>query len=90
MVFRNTQSQLLKIGCLAVDVQFQGKKIGTALLVDALKKILEASKVVATYAVVVDAKNESARNFYSNFGFIPYKGDLSLYFSMKTVLKLLK
>lgn len=79
-----------KIGRLAVDVQFQGKKIGTALLIDALKKILEASKTVAAYAVVVDAKNDSAKRFYDGFGFITYKGQLSLYLPMKTVAKLLK
>lgn len=79
-----------KIGRLAVDVQFQGKKIGTVLLIDALKKILEASKTVAAYAVVVDAKNDSAKRFYDGFGFIAYKGDLSLYLPMKTITKLLK
>lgn len=58
-----------KIGRLAVDIRFQGKKIGSALLLDALKKILEASKIVAACAVVVDSKNDSAKGFYSGFGF---------------------
>lgn len=79
-----------KIGRLAVDIQFQGKKIGTTLLIDALKKILEASKSVAAYTVVVDAKNDSAKKFYTGFGFVPYKGDLSLYLPIKTVAILLK
>ncbi len=78
-----------RIGRLAVDTQFQGKKIGTVLLIDALKKIQEASKIVAAYAVVVDAKNDSAKRFYEGFGFITYKGNLSLYFPMKSVEKLL-
>ncbi len=79
-----------KIGRLAVDIRFQGKKIGTALLIDALRKILEASKIVAACAVIVDAKNNSSKKFYSGFGFITYKSDLSLYLPMKTVEKLLK
>jgi len=79
-----------RIGRLAVDTQFQGKKIGTALLIDSLKKILEASKTIAAYAVVVDAKNDSVKRFYNGFGFITYKGDLSLFLPMKTVTKLLK
>jgi predicted N-acetyltransferase YhbS len=79
-----------KIGRLAVDIRFQGKKIGSTLLLDVLKKILEASKIVAACAVVVDSKNDSAKRFYSGFGFIAYKGDLSLYLPMKTVEKLLK
>lgn len=79
-----------KIGRLAVDSQFQGKKIGTALLFDALKKINEASKVVAAYAVVVDAKNAKAKTFYESFGFANYKNELSLYLPMKTVNTLLE
>lgn len=79
-----------KIGRLAVDIKFQGKKIGTALLIDALKKILEASKIIAACAVIVDAKNGSAKKFYSGFGFITYKDNLSLYLPMKTVAKLLQ
>ena len=79
-----------KIGRLAVDMQFQGKKIGTALLIDALGKIKEASTVVAAYAVIVDAKNEKAKKFYESFGFVSYKNELSLYLPMKTVIKLLE
>ena len=78
-----------KIGRLAVDAQFQGKKIGTALLIDALIKIQEATKIVAAYAVIVDAKNDAAKRFYAGFGFIEYKGDMSLYLPMKTVKKIL-
>lgn len=83
-------SPVAKIGRLAIDTQFQGKKIGTALLIDALKKIMEASKIVAAHAVVVDAKNDLAKRFYEGFGFIPYKCELSLYLPMKTIKKLLK
>lgn len=78
-----------KIGRLAVDSRFQGKKIGSALLLDALKKINEASNTVAAYAVLVDSKNERAKKFYESFGFVSYKKELSLYIPMKTVRKLL-
>ncbi len=80
-----------KIGRLAVQAEFQGKKIGTALLIDALKRIVEASKSVGVFAVIVDAKNDSAKRFYDGFGFIPYgKDELSLYLPINTVTKLLK
>lgn len=79
-----------QIGRLAVELRFQGKKIGSALLIDALKKIFEASKVIAAYAVIVDAKNDSAKKFYERFSFINYKSDLSLYLPMKTVAEILK
>jgi ribosomal protein S18 acetylase RimI-like enzyme len=79
-----------KIGRLAIDKKFQGKKIGSGLLIDALKKIQGASKIVAAYAVVVDAKNEKAKKFYESFGFITFKNELSLLLSMKTINELLK
>ena len=68
---------------------YEARSLGTALLIDAFKKILEASKTVAAYAVIVDAKNPSAKRFFEGVGFIPYKGELSLYFPMKTIKKLL-
>ncbi len=80
---------VVRIGRLAVDTQLQGKKIGSALLIDALIKILEATKTVAAFAVVVDAKNENAKKFYSSFGFIEYKDDMSLFLPMKTIKKFL-
>ena len=79
-----------KIGKLAVDCQYHGKRIGTALLFDALKKIDEASKIIAVHAIVVDAKNNKVRNFYERFGFITYKNELSLFLSMKTLQQLFK
>lgn len=74
-----------KLGKLAVDGQFQGKKLGAALLFDSFKKIQEASAIVAAFGIVVDAKNESAKKFYENYGFISYKNELSLFLPMKTV-----
>ncbi|MCE5316612.1 MAG: GNAT family N-acetyltransferase [Parachlamydia sp.] len=82
-------SPVAKIGRLAVDKEYQGKKIGTALLIEALKKIREASKIVAAYAVVVDAKNEAVKKFYLSFWFTEYKNELSLFLPMKTIDRLL-
>jgi predicted N-acetyltransferase YhbS len=80
-----------QIGRLAVHSTFQGKEIGSALLVDAFKRIKEASLAIAAFAVVVDAKNEKAKKFYKNFGFIEYKGsNLSLFIPMTSVNDLLK
>ena len=52
------------IGKLAVDSRYQGREIGSALLVDAFKRIKEASMTIAAFAVIVDAKNERAVKFY--------------------------
>ena len=58
---------VIRIGRLAVDLQFQGQQLGAALLFDALKRSCNVE--VAAFAAVVDAKNDSAVNFYQRFGF---------------------
>jgi predicted N-acetyltransferase YhbS len=54
---------------LAVDVDYQGHKIGAALLSDALTRVVRASEQVAVRAVVVHAVDENAAAFYERFGF---------------------
>jgi len=56
------------IARLAVDKRYTKCGYGEWLLVDALKKLLIASEVVAFPIIVVDAK-EGAVKFYENFGF---------------------
>lgn len=58
------------IGRFAVDVNYQGKGLGTDLLIDALKKIKQVSKTVGIAFVVVDAKDDKAKAFYERFGFV--------------------
>ena len=60
------------IARLAVDKHYKKKGYGEWLLVDALKKLLVASEIVAFPIVVVDAK-EGAIGFYEKFGFIAFK-----------------
>lgn len=62
------------IGRLAVDKQFQGKGLGAILLADACHKVVLASAVLAVAGIVVDAKDQSAADFYSHFGFISLPG----------------
>jgi GNAT superfamily N-acetyltransferase len=56
------------IARLAIDKRFQGKGLGEWLLIDALKKLLQASDVVAFPVVIVDAK-DGASGFYEQYGF---------------------
>jgi len=58
------------IGRLAVDRSAQGKGLGRVLLADAIQRTLGASEEVAIHAMVVDAKNETARRFYQAHGFL--------------------
>ena len=62
------------IGRLAVDKKFQGKGLGSILLVDACQKISQASAVLAMAGIIVDAKDNEAVSFYKHFGFVPLQG----------------
>lgn len=62
------------IGRLAVDVEFQGKGLGSILLADACQKVFQASSVLAVTGIIVDAKDEKAIAFYAHFGFVPLQG----------------
>lgn len=60
------------LGRLAVDARLRGKGAGEHLLMDALRRALDASRNVASVAVVVDAKDDSAVSFYERYGFIRF------------------
>jgi len=57
------------LGRLAVCQKSQGYGVGKMLLVDAIKRTLAISDEIAIYAMVVDAINKDAQQFYQQFGF---------------------
>jgi len=59
------------IARLAVDRRYAKQGYGEWLLIDALKKLLSASKQVGFPVIVVDAK-AGASQFYEKFGFTPF------------------
>ena len=59
------------IGRLARDERVRGKGIGELLLADAVRRVLVASRVLAVFTIVVEAKDERASKFYEGFGFCP-------------------
>jgi predicted N-acetyltransferase YhbS len=59
------------LGRLAIAESHQGMGLGSILLADALQRVVQASEVMAVYAVVVDALNDRVAEFYRQFGFIP-------------------
>lgn len=61
------------IGRLAVDINFQGKGLGSILLADACRKVANASTTLAVAGIVVDAK-DAAATFYRHFGFLTLPG----------------
>jgi len=58
------------LGRLAVDRRHQGKGYGRFLLGDALHRA--ARSEIASFAMIVDAKDESARRFYERESFLPF------------------
>ena len=58
----------VRLGRLAVDQAFKGQGLGGALLADGLDRAARAE--IAAYALLVDAKDESAAAFYGHHGFI--------------------
>jgi len=57
-----------RMGRLAVDLEFKGQGLGGALLADALARAKRSE--VASYALIVDAKDKQAMAFYQHHGFI--------------------
>lgn len=47
-----------------------GKRIGENLLLDALRRIVDAAKMVACLGIIVDAKDAGAFAFYGKYDFV--------------------
>lgn len=77
------------LGRLARDLAYRGRGVGELLLIDALRRSLAMSRLIASAAVVVDAKDENARHFYRSFGFTPFpESEKRLYLPMASVEQL--
>jgi len=74
----------IRMGRLAVDNAFKGLGLGGALLADALLRSMRAE--IAAYALVVDAKDESAAAFYKHHGLVALPNQaLKLFLPLATV-----
>lgn len=72
------------LGRLAVDHGQQGKGMGRLLLADALHRACRSD--IAAFAVVVDAKDAAAADFYRREGFQPFPDrPLKLFLPMATI-----
>lgn len=79
----------VRMGRLAVDQAFKGEGLGAALLADALRRAVTAE--IAAYALLVDAKDESAARFYAHHGFMALpEQPLFLFMPIATVKDLIK
>lgn len=73
----------IRMGRLAVDQRSKGQGLGAALLADALSRALKSE--IAAYALIVDAKDADAAEFYRHHGFIALPdAALSLFLPLET------
>lgn len=74
------------LGRLAVDHRYQSKKLGSALLKDALLRTKRVSKEVGIKAMLVHAISDEAKRFYSQYGFqTSVMDDMTLMLSIKHI-----
>jgi len=63
------------LGRLAIASKFQGRGIGTALLRDAVLRVVQAAEIAGIRAILVHAISDQAKRFYEKYGFIPSPAD---------------
>ena len=73
MLFRSVPCLLL--GQLATDLNWIGKGVGTGLLKHALQRCVAAAQLVGGRALLVNAVDADAADFWKRRGFIPSKDD---------------
>ncbi len=74
------------LGRLARSLSLRGQRVGELLLMSALKQALDHSQRIASMAVVVDAKDDTAKAFYRKYGFLELPDHPNrLFLPMKTV-----
>lgn len=77
------------LGRLAVDRRHQGNGYGRFLLADALFRSVRSE--IASFAVIVEAKDEGARRFYERESFLPFPDQpLKLFLPMADIAELFR
>jgi len=63
------EAPFLLLGRLAVDIRYQGKGYGDALIFHAFNITKDTADKIGALGMVVDAKDEKSARFYEKFGF---------------------
>jgi GNAT superfamily N-acetyltransferase len=64
------------IGRLAIDQRATRRGFGEALLMDALRRVVDVASVLGCVGIVVDAKDEDAERFYAKYDFVTVAADV--------------
>lgn len=65
------RAPLVLIGRLATALTARGQGLGSMLVIDALRRIVDVSNNVGVSLIMVDAKDDQAASFYQHYGFVP-------------------
>ena len=83
------QIPAMRLGRLAVARAHQREGLGKILLVDAIYKVAAVAAAAGGIGLFVDAKDQTAADFYARFGFEPTPTEpLTLFMAMDTVRRL--
>ena len=72
-----------------MDKNYKKCGLGELVLIDAMKRAYHASLSVASFAILVDSINSSAKSFYKKYGFLELSAvKRRLFLPMSVVAKL--
>jgi len=73
----------VRLGRLAVDVRYQGKRLGELLLMDAVQRVRAIQEHAGVVGLFVDAIDGQAAQFYAHFDFEAFVDEpLKLFFPL--------
>jgi GNAT superfamily N-acetyltransferase len=76
---------------MGVDLSWQGQRISSGLLKDAMRRTVQAADIAGIRAFIVHAKNEQVRDWYMQFDLTPSPSDsLHLYVLVKDLQRRLE
>ena len=78
----------VKLARLPVAIDFQRQGIGRILMFEAMKKALIISENAGIVGLFVDAKDESAKGYYEQYGFVSLKDVLEMFLSLESIKQL--
>jgi len=81
---------IMLLARLAISTRWQGQGAGAGLIRDAMRRTLQAAEIAGIRALIVHAKDDSAKRFYEHFNFVPLPSEeLHLYQLLKDIRRAL-
>jgi len=76
---------------LAIHKDWQGQRLGSGLMLDAIRRTVQAADIAGIRALLVHAKDDSAKAFYEHFGFEAFTSEpMTLYRLLKDIRLMLE